>query len=156
MQRVPQVDRWLETLRSYQRVALDTNIVIYALEAVEPYRELAQHLLRLIERGLMMGLVSTLVEAEVLVKPVRERDRMALEKVALFFRKSPNLVVRTFDSAVARRAALVRATSRLLLPDAIIVATAIEEKCEVIIGNDATLAQQAIGIPYLHLDSYVT
>ena len=88
MARVPQIDRWLQDLRAYHRVALDTNVVIYALEDVAPYRELAQHVLRMMERGYMTGTVSTLVEAEVLVKPLRERDRPALEKIELFFKKS--------------------------------------------------------------------
>ena len=74
MQPSPEINRWLQDLRAYSRVALDTNVVIYALEDVAPYRELAQHLLQLVERGLMMASVSTVVEAEVLVKPLRNRD----------------------------------------------------------------------------------
>lgn len=143
-------------MRAYRRVALDTNVVIYALEDVAPYRELAQHLLRMIERGFMTGTVSTVVEAEVLVKPLRERDRAALDKVELFFRDSPNLVIRSFDRTIAKRAALVRASNRLLLPDAIIVATALEERCDAIIGNDSVIASQAVGIPYLYLNDYVS
>lgn len=156
MRRIPWVDRWLEDLSAYRRVALDTNVVIYALEDVVPYRELAQHLLRLMERGFMLGTVSTVVEAEVLVKPLRQHDQLAVERTELFFRQSPNLVVRSFDRAIARRAALVRATGRLLLPDAIIVATALEERCDVLIGNDADIARQAIGVPYLYLENYVS
>jgi len=143
-------------MRAYRRVALDTNVVIYALEDVAPYRELAQHLLRMIERGFMTGTVSTVVEAEVLVKPLRERDRAAIDKVELFFRDSPNLVIRSFDRTIAKRAALVRASNRLLLPDAIIVATALEERCDAIIGNDSVIASQAVGIPYLYLNDYVS
>lgn len=143
-------------MSAHRRVALDTNVVIYALEDVVPYRDLAQHLLRLMERGFMLGTVSTVVEAEVLVKPLRQHDQLAVERTELFFRHSPNLVVRSFDRAVARRAALVRATSRLLLPDAIIVATALEERCDVLIGNDADIARQAIGVPYLYLENYVS
>lgn len=39
MQRVPQVDRWLDDLRAYRRLALDTNVVIYLLEGTAIYNE---------------------------------------------------------------------------------------------------------------------
>lgn len=156
MQRVPQVDLWLAEIRTHRRVALDTSVVIYALESVRPYDELALHLLRLIERGFIVGTASTVVEAEVLVKPLRQRNRAALEKADLFFKETQNLVMRDVDHAVARRAALLRATTRLLLPDAIIIATALEERCDALVGNDLSMAQQATGIPYLHLDNYIS
>ena len=134
------IERWLQDLRPYRRVALDTDVVVYALDNVLPYQELARHLLRLMERGFMVGTVSTVVVAEVLVKPLRERDELALEKAELFFRYAPNLIVRSFDRTIARRAALVRARSHLPVPDAIIVATALEERFDVLIGNDASMA----------------
>lgn len=89
----PQADRWLQDLRPFRRIALDTNVVIYALEDIRPYRELAQHLLRLMERGLMVGVVSTIVAAEVLVKPLRTGAWPMQEKAELFFRIVPNLEI---------------------------------------------------------------
>lgn len=156
MDHFPEIDRWLQDLRAYRRVALDTNVVIYALENVAPYRELAQHLLRLMERGLMIGSVSAIVEAEVMVKPLRNRDWVTLDKLELFFGNSPNLIVKSLDRAIAKRAALVRANSRLALPDAIIVATALEDRCEVLVGNDSAMLQETLGLPYLHLNSYIS
>ena len=153
---MPGIDRWLDALRTYRRVSLDTNVVIYELEEVWPYLGLARELFRLMERGRIIGTVSTVVEAEVLVKPLRERDRSTLEKAELFFKDSPNLVVRSVDRPIARRAALVRASSRLRLPDAIVVATALEDRCDALIGNDASMAHSTSGIPYLYLDDYVS
>jgi predicted nucleic acid-binding protein len=131
-------------------------VVIYFLEEVYPYWRLAQHLLGFMERGFITGVASTVVEAEVLVKPLRERDRLGIEKAELFFAQSPNLAVRIFDRPIARRAAQVRASTRLLLPDAIIVATALEERCDAIVGNDAAMAQQVREIPYLYMENYVS
>ena len=37
MQRVPQVDRRLDDVRAYRRIALDTNVVIYLLEEIAIY-----------------------------------------------------------------------------------------------------------------------
>ena len=155
MQQGLQVDRWLKDLTAYRRLALDTNLLIYALNGMMPYQELARHLFALMERGLVMAIASTVVEAEVLVKPLRDRDMLALDRVVLFFRESPNLLIRDFDRSVSRRAAQIRATSHLRLPDAMIVATALEERCDAIVGNDAAMAQQVRELPYLYMENYV-
>ncbi len=152
---LPQIGRWLDDLRNCRQVALDTNVLIYLFENVEPYRHLASQVLRMMDRGLIVGCVSTVVEAEMLVKPLRDRDHRAQETIELFFRNSPNLVIRGVDRAVAKRAAAVRAASRLRLPDAIVVATAIEERCDALIGNDRDMSHDVSGIQYLRLDNYV-
>jgi predicted nucleic acid-binding protein len=152
----PQIGRWLDDLRTCRQVGLDTNVLIYLLDNVQPYRELAGQVLQMMDRGLMVGCISTIVEAEMLVRPIRDRNRRAQETIELFLRNSPNLVLRGVDRAVAKRAAEVRAASRLRLPDAIVVATAIEERCDVLIGNDGEMSRGVPGIQYLHLDDYIT
>lgn len=149
-------DRWLLDLQTYRGVALDTNVVIYLLEGVQPYRGLARHLFRMMDRGFMMATVSTVVEAETLVGPLRARDRPAIENVELFFRNAPNLRFRSFDRTIARRAAEVRATSRLRLPDAIILATALEERCDALVGNDAAMVGHTFGLPYVYMGDYLS
>ncbi len=149
------MDRWLEDVTAYRRIALDTNLVIYHLEGRAIYNALAQHLLYLMERGLVVALVSTVVVAEVLVKPLREQNRVILDRAELFFRESPNLVVRNFDRSIANRAAQVRAATRLSLADAVIVATALEERCDELIGNDAAMARRTTEIPYLYMEDYI-
>ena len=73
----------------------------------------------------------------------------------IFLRQAPNLAVRSVDRVIARRAAHVRAQTRLSPMDAIIVATALEERCDAIIGNDSIIASRSIGIPYLYLDDHI-
>ena len=149
-------DRWLLELQAYRNVSFDTNVLIYLLEGVQPHRGLAQHLFRMVDRGFMMATVSTVVEAETLVGPLRHRDRAATEKVELFFRNAPNLRFRSLDRAIARRAAEVRATSRLRLPDAVIVATALEERCDALVGNDAAMVGNTFGLSYVYMGDYVS
>ncbi len=141
--------------RAYQRVALDTNLIIYALEDAVPYRELARHVFVFLERGLMTGIASTIVQAEVLVGPLMQRRRRDLERAEMIFRNLPNLVVMDCDREIARRAAEVRAASRMPLPDAIIIATALQARCDALIGNDARMARHTFGLPYLYLDGYI-
>ena len=155
MRKNPLIGLWLEQLRQYRSVALDTNLIIYALEGVAPYDEMALHLFRLMERGILQGVASTIVEAETLVKPIRNRDRLAIDKIELFFRNLPNLLVKPVDSGLARTAARVRADNRLTLFDAVIVATALEQGCDAIIGNDRLMGQRVTGIPYVYLENYL-
>ena len=90
------------------------------------------------------------------MKPLREGDHSILDRAGVFFNQTPNLLIRTCDRDIARRAALIRATTRLRLPDAIIVATALEEHSQVLIGNDAEIARRSVGIPYLYIENYIS
>ncbi len=66
-----------------------------------------------------------------------------------------NLVLRPLDRAVTRRASEVRAQTGLSLADAVVAATALEERCDAIIGNDGRMASRARGVQHLYLDDYV-
>ena len=103
----------------------------------------------------MVGVISTIVELEILVKPMRDRDDDAQDRVETFLQQRPNLSIRPVDRMIARRAANIRARTRLLPMDAIIVATAVEERCDAIIGNDSMMAARTTDIPYLYLNDYV-
>ncbi len=136
---------------------IDTNVVIYELQGTSPYIDLVRHVFQLMRLGALIGTISTVVEAEVLVKPLRDHDSRAIEQAVLFFRRSPNLAIRAVDRAVAASAAAVRAETRLPLPDSIIVATALEERCDAVIGNDKAMAGSApAGIKYLYLEDFIS
>ena len=92
---------------------------------------------------------------EALVKPLHDNDAAAVDVLTLFMNRTPNLKVRDVDRGVARRAADIRARTGLRAPDAIIAATAVEERCEALIGNDAELASRMFGLPYLYLGHYL-
>jgi predicted nucleic acid-binding protein len=151
-----QLSRWLQEISRFRRVVLDTNAVIYHLQQAEPYASLLEHLVRFMERGALAVLVSTIVEVEVLVGPLRANDQRALTQATLFFWETPHLRVSSCNSEVARRAAMVLAQTGLRLPDAIIVATALEDRCDAIIGNDIQVASRFSEIPYLLLENYLT
>ena len=56
---------------------------------------------------------------------------------------------------MARRAAALRSRNGLKLRDAIIVATAIETRCDAIIGNDHAWAAKPVEVNYVLLDDVV-
>ena len=149
------IDAWWARLRSLRTVGLDTNVIIYKIQGVGRYRQLVEPLFRLITEGRLTAIISRIVEMEALVKPLHDNDAAAVDVLTLFMNRTPNLKVRDVDRGVARRAADIRARTGLRAPDAIIAATAVEERCEALIGNDAELASRMFGLPYLYLGHYL-
>lgn len=146
---------WASQIASVRRVGFDTNALIYFLEGRQPYASYISNLISMMEAGQVIGWISTIVEMELLVKPMRDRNRIARDKIEVFVRGQPNLLIRSVDRSVARRAADVRARTRLASLDAIIVATSLEEHCDAIVGNDSMVASRPLGINYIYLDDYI-
>jgi predicted nucleic acid-binding protein len=147
---------WASDLSKLGRIAFDTNALIYLLEGQEPHVGRVAEALWRVERGLAVGVVSTIVEMEVLVRPIRDQRFDVVERVDMLFRNVRTLLIREVDRTVARLAAGLRARTNLKTPDALIAATAVAEGCDAIIGNDQDFAVRVQqDIPYLRLDDYV-
>ena len=103
-----------------------------------------------VQRGQAEVVASVITEAELLVRPNREGNLEATERIADLLSED-GISVLPVTRQIARSAALLRARHGLKLPDAIIVATAIGARCDVIVGNDDRWHR--IGeIPYVHLE----
>lgn len=127
---------WEQLLESFDRVALDTNAVIYFLDQTEPYARLVTALFRACEEGRLTVVIPTLVVAELLVAPMCDGDEAALERMALLLDHFPNVTVAPLSRQAAQLAARIRASHGLATPDALIVGTALESGCAAVIGND--------------------
>ena len=148
-------DTWATQIGSMRRIGFDSNALIYFLEDRQPFARYVAHAIAALTQGDALGIISTVVEMEFLVHPLRSQDKERLYRIETFLQQTPNLRIRSVDRAIARRAADVRARARLTALDAIIVATGLEERCDAIIGNDARIAARSVGIPYLCIDDYI-
>ena len=146
---------WQTRIQDLRRIAFDTNALIYLFEGREPYAEMVAAALGRIELGEAVGVLSTIVELELLVRPLREQNIRFVLRLDLFLRNERNIVLRPVDRPVARAAATLRARTNLKVPDAIIAATAAVERCDAIIGNDAEVARRSTEVPYLQLSGFV-
>jgi predicted nucleic acid-binding protein len=136
-----------------KRLLLDTSAFIYFLSGVQPYLPLLLPLFRRVQAGEAEIVVSVVTEVELLVKPLRDGAVDAVERIGDLLSEK-GIEVHAVDRRIGRRAAVLRSQHNLRLPDAIIVATAIETGCEAIVGNDAawlSLKQ----VPFLHLGGMV-
>lgn len=126
-------------LQNNRRIALDTNIFI-SLFSQEP---LGEKVVPLIDAAANQGkielIASVLSFAECAVKPYRDGNWAALDKLKLMF-QMPHLTVYSVDDLVAEEAARLRAVYNFKMPDAIHVATAIIQRADVFLTNDYRLA----------------
>jgi predicted nucleic acid-binding protein len=101
--------------------------------------------------GEVRAVFSVVTEAEVRVKPLRDRRDEELDRISTLL-SHHNVDVVHADREIARAASTLRANLNLELSDALIVATAIVSECDALVGNDRTCARRVTEIPYIYLD----
>jgi len=136
------------------RIYLDTNIFIYALEAFPEYLELIQSIFSSIDSGKNKAVTSELTLAEVLVKPLIDHNAELEYVYQTTIQSSDSIDVIPISRDILIEAARNRAGSPSIhLPDAIHVATARLHQCSSFITNDKRLASLS-GIQVIILSNY--
>ena len=123
-------------LKRHRRVALDTSVVIYAVEGNPKYASLASRIFTWLESE-GHAVTSTLTMTEALVRPYRVDDIHAVDKFYSFLLTYPHLEWIAPTLHIADRAAQIRAQHNFRTPDAIQAATAIVSGATALISNDA-------------------
>lgn len=125
--------------RHVRTLAIDTSAFIYHLESHPTYAALLLPIFEDIERGRCRAVASTLAFLEVLVQPSGARDEARRAALATLLVSFPGMAWVAVDLAVADRAASLRARYRLRMPDAIHLATAVQESADAFLTNDRAL-----------------
>lgn len=126
----------LTNLLRGNRIYLDSNIWIYALENVPEYSSLLVALFELAENGSLTIITSELTLSEVLVRPIRKRDTAKQTAYVEAITATENTTAVPISRNILLDAAKVRSDSRLKLPDAIHAASAIATSCTTFLTND--------------------
>jgi predicted nucleic acid-binding protein len=120
------------------KIALDTNILIYFFEAIEPQASKAEKVLQSIMKGKDEGVLSTVTVAEVLTGFYLSGDNSKAFKAKNLLNDLTlngfKIISITFE--IADLAASLRAKRGGKLPDAIVVATAINQGAGVVYSQD--------------------
>jgi len=117
-------------------VYLDTNVFIYYMEGFEEYRPQLVALFRGIDERDLTGVTSLLTLAEALVRPFRQGDTARVEAYRTLLRSRDGFLVEPISEDILIEAARLRGRSRIRLPDAIHVATAIRSGSRSYLTND--------------------
>jgi len=116
-------------------VAIDTAIFIAAADVNDEWHPHATWLLRAVEEGRFRGTISVINAAEVLVGAfARGSENGIARRVRL--ENYPNLAIVPLSLDLATGAAQIRAATKLPLPDAVVLATAIQARCQAIVHAD--------------------
>lgn len=118
------------------RVYLDANIWIYALEGYPAFIQDLTQLFQSIDQGNLSVVTSELSLAEALVKPYQNQDLAQQVIYKQFIRSSQQLSVIPVSRDVLIEAARLRASINIKLPDAIHAATALLTQCSTFLTND--------------------
>jgi len=124
-------------LRRHRRVALDTNVFIYAVQEHPKYASLAYRILEWVEHPGHSAVTSTLTMTELLTRPYSEKNTLWVNEYYGLLSRYPNLEWIAPDLETADLAARFRAQYRLRTPDAIQAATAVRAGVRGFISNDS-------------------
>lgn len=118
-------------------VYVDTNMLIYRVEMVEPYLTASMPLWDALDANQQDVVTSELSTLEVLVKPFRLADTVLEGLFIGTLYGTPGLFCTPITQSILRAAAQVRADTGLKTPDAIHAATALHQGCTLFVTNDA-------------------
>jgi len=123
-------------LRRHRRIALDTSVFIYQLEANARYLAFTDHIFSWLERPGCKAVTSTITMTELLVQPHRDFDEQRVDEFYGLLSTYPNLDWIAANLEIADLAARIRAVHRLRTPDALQAATAVHTLATGLITND--------------------
>ncbi len=123
-------------LRRHRVLAADTMIFIYHLQDHPRYVPATQVILDAWEAGSHQGVTSIISLAEVLVKPLRDRNEVAAEDYRRLLTTFPNLRLHEVNRSIAEMAARLRAIHGQPMPDMIQLATAVIAGATGFVSND--------------------
>jgi predicted nucleic acid-binding protein len=130
------IDQLRLFLRRHRRIALDTSIFIYQLEANPKYLALSDSVFSWVERSGHEAVTSTITMTELLVPAYREKDEHRVDEFYGLLSTYPNLRWVPPNLETADLAARLRADYRLRTPDALQAATALQAQATGFITND--------------------
>jgi predicted nucleic acid-binding protein len=136
------------------RIYLDTNAWIYALEGYSDFRPELTLLFEQIQMGTLTGITSELTLAELLVKPFCDLDQAQQDRYKKAISNRKNFYILPVLRDLLIDAAAVRASTQLKLPDAIHAATALRANCTTFLTNDRQL-KKLTDIPVVMLSEAI-
>ncbi|MBZ5727565.1 MAG: PIN domain-containing protein [Acidobacteriia bacterium] len=123
----------------HRRIAIDTSVFIYELEANPRYAALCDPIFSWLETPGHSAVTSTITMTELLVQPYREADQKRVDEFYGLLVTYPNLEWVAPDLEIAGLAAQLRARYGLRPPDALQAATAIRSQATGLVTNDRIL-----------------
>ncbi len=120
-------------------VLLDSSVLIYYLEGVKPYNLLAEEIFQNIVDENIRGFLSVISITEFVAKPLVDKKETDVENFKQFLVSLPIQVLEVNYETAELAGKLRSQYPSVPTPDALIVATALENNCDILITNDKRL-----------------
>ena len=120
-------------------VFLDTSPLIYFIEGHSQYQQKLKELFVLNDKGNFRFVSSVITLLEVLVKPLKEKENKIVDQYKTILTNAEGIDIFDITIPITIKAAKLRAKYNIRTPDALQVATAIEQRAEYFLTNDLRL-----------------
>lgn len=135
-------------------MGLDTAVFIYHIEGSPRFAGPAGIVFAELNRGTFQGLTSVLTLMELAVKPLQLGRQDIADEYEVVLAAYPHLRVVPLDRGTARRAAELRASSRLRPADVFQVAACLQHRATAFVTNDRDL-RRVTGLQVILLEDFV-
>jgi len=148
------LDRLRVNLQRHRRIALDSSIFIYQLEANPKYMDLSDVVFSWLGKPTARAVTAAITMTEILVPAYRNLNQKLLDNFYGLLSTYPNLEWIPIGLEVADIAARVRAQHSLRTPDALHAAVALHTQATAFITNNAVF-RRVQGFASLVLDDFI-
>jgi predicted nucleic acid-binding protein len=140
---------------SGKKLLIDTNIVIYLTDAIQPYEPLSRLIFEMIETGDVSAVLSIISIAEIMKGPINVRQHENALEVKKYLLNFPNISCQEITLEVLAHIgenSLVD-WSNLRTADSLIIASGLENCVDLFVSNDAHFKKAISGDLSLSLDT---
>ncbi len=120
-------------------IGLDTSPFIYFVERNPLYVDIMREVFKRLTDGDFQARSSVITLTEVLVQPLRQNNQTLANEYRNLLYNGINFKLLPLNSSIAETAARFRARYNLRTPDALQIATALENGCDAFLCNDKNL-----------------
>ncbi len=128
-----------DALKNVSKLAFDTAPIIYFVEANPDYDTLVTAVFERVEKEKIIGITSVITLCEVLIHPIRNNNANLKKQYFEILQNSSDFQTKQITFSIAEIAAELRANYNLRTPDALQIATALENGCDAFLCNDKGL-----------------
>ncbi|MBW1894412.1 MAG: PIN domain-containing protein [Deltaproteobacteria bacterium] len=121
-----------------KKILLDTNIIIYLTDMIQPYEPLSRLIFEMIEMGDASAVLSVVSVAEVMQGPIKKGHHQLAQDVKNYLINFPNISCQEITAGVLDRIGRNNLInwSKLRTTDSLIIASGLANGVELFISND--------------------
>jgi predicted nucleic acid-binding protein len=121
-----------------KKILIDTNIIIYLTDVIQPYEPLSRSIFEMVESGGASAVLSIITIAEVMQGPIRKGRHQIAEDVKNYLLNFPNTHCQEITASVLEHVGLNDQIkwSMLRATDSLIIASGLENDVDLFVSND--------------------